>query len=88
MLAMQPRALSETGRRGNNEDALFVSSRLVAVADGVGGAAAGELASRLAVQKMIGLDKRRLLNTLEQELAAAVADANDVIRFATEYEPG
>jgi serine/threonine protein phosphatase PrpC len=87
-LAMQPTAVSETGRRQNNEDAIFASPRLVAVADGVGGATAGELASRLAVRKMIGLDNRRLLHSLEWEFAAAVADANDVIGFATEYDPG
>jgi serine/threonine protein phosphatase PrpC len=84
---MQPAVISEVGRRTNNEDAVFASPRLIAVADGVGGAAAGEVASRLAILKMIGLDKRRIERPLEQEFNDAVIDANDVIAFATVYEP-
>jgi PPM family protein phosphatase len=84
---MQPVALSEVGRRENNEDAAFVSPRLVAVADGVGGAAAGEVASRCAILKMIALEKRRLVGPLERELAEAVDDANDLIAFASFYDP-
>jgi PPM family protein phosphatase len=86
-LILQPTVLSEVGLRGNNEDAAYASPRLVAVADGVGGAAAGELASNAAIMKMVALDKRRLVNALETELTDAVADANDLISFATLYEP-
>lgn len=85
---LQPTVLSEVGLRGNNEDAAFASPRLLAVADGVGGAAAGELASRAAIMKMASLDKRRLTGPLEDELADAVADANDLISFATFARPG
>jgi PPM family protein phosphatase len=85
-LTMKTAISSEVGLRENNEDAAFASPRLVAVADGVGGAAAGELASQLAIQKMVSLDKRRLVDSLERELAAAVADANDVIAFAGDYD--
>src|ERR1700742_3595311 len=84
---MHSTVLSERGRRENNEDAAFASPRLVAVADGVGGAAAGEVASRLAIVKMIGLDKRPLLHPLEQELGDAVDDANAVIAFASVCDP-
>jgi protein phosphatase len=87
-LKMQTKVLSEAGRRENNEDAAFASPRLAAVADGVGGAAAGEIASRLAIQKMIALDQRRLAHPLERELSDSVADANAVIAFATFYDPG
>lgn len=86
-LAMQPAMVSEVGRRENNEDAVFASPRLVAVADGVGGAAAGELASRLTILKMMGLDKRRLVGPLEQEFDNTIADANAVIAFAAWHEP-
>ncbi|HEY1519549.1 MAG TPA: protein phosphatase 2C domain-containing protein [Solirubrobacteraceae bacterium] len=86
-LTMEAAVLSEVGRREHNEDAVFASPRLIAVADGVGGAAAGEVASTLAVLKMIGLDKRRCELSLEQELHAAVVDANDVIAFASFCEP-
>ena len=84
---LQPTVLSEIGLRGNNEDAAYASSRLLAVADGVGGAAAGELASNAAIMKMVSLDKRRLTGTLEDELTDAVADANDLISFASLLEP-
>lgn len=87
VLMLAPTVLSEVGLRRNNEDATFASSRLVAVADGVGGAAAGELASNAAIMKMAALDQRRLVNGLEDELTDAVADANDLISFATVYEP-
>ncbi len=85
---LQPTVLSEVGLRNNNEDAVYASPRLVAVADGVGGAVAGELASSLAILKMISLDKRRLLQPLDRELTDAVVEANDLISFATFYEPG
>lgn len=86
-LMMQPAVVSEVGPRENNEDAVFASPRLVAVADGVGGATAGEVASMLAIQKMIALDSRRLEHPLEQELSAVVADANSVIEFVISYDP-
>jgi serine/threonine protein phosphatase PrpC len=86
-LTLKPAVITEVGLREHNEDAVFASPRLIAVADGVGGAAAGEVASMLAIQKMIGLDKRRIERPLEQELNDSVIDANDVIAFATLYEP-
>jgi PPM family protein phosphatase len=87
VFAMHPAFVSEVGRRENNEDAVFASPRLVAVADGVGGAAAGEIASRLTMLKIMALDKRRLVGSLEQELGDAIADANGVIAFAAWCEP-
>ncbi len=84
---MRPITLSEVGPRENNEDAAFASPRLAAVADGVGGAVAGELASRLAIDAMTALDKRRLEHPLDAELAGAVANANTVIELATVYDP-
>jgi protein phosphatase len=84
---MRPAVVSEVGPRENNEDAAFASARLAAVADGVGGAIAGEVASRLAIHKIVSLDKRRLERPLHQELTAAVADANALIEFAISHDP-
>src|ERR1700683_101923 len=84
---MRTAVVSEPGPRENNEDSVCVSPRLVAVADGVGGAAAGEIASGLAARKMVALAARRLERPLELELSAAVADANDVIEFVISCDP-
>jgi serine/threonine protein phosphatase PrpC/DNA-binding transcriptional MerR regulator len=47
-------AASDIGGRATNEDALVVSDRLFAVADGLGGLAMGEVASRTALDTLAG----------------------------------
>lgn len=80
-------ATTETGRRANNEDAVFASPRLVAVADGVGGAVAGEVASRLVITAIAGLDKRRLNRELTAELGAAITNADAMLGFLITCRP-
>ncbi|MDQ1715369.1 MAG: family protein phosphatase [Frankiaceae bacterium] len=66
--------------RTGNEDAFYAGPRLLAVADGMGGHAAGEVASAVVISTISALDEdtpsRDLLNVLQ----AAVATANDHLR--------
>ena len=87
MLELLPAVRSDVGRRTNNEDSAFASRRLAAVADGVGGHAAGEVASRAAIDALILLDKCRPERPLRDELEGAVRDGNDRIRFLVECRP-
>ncbi len=62
---------SDTGRvRDHNEDRSYASPTLVAVADGMGGALAGEVAAQIAVDAMDGLtapmDAREVQRAIEQ----------------------
>ncbi len=72
--------------RATNEDSLYAGSRLVAVADGVGGQAAGEVASELAIAAVAPLDDQDSDDPVE-DLRAAVRTANRMIRAAGEADP-
>jgi protein phosphatase len=67
---------TDTGRqRRGNEDAFFARSPLFAVADGMGGAQAGEVASHMAVEVLEqGLPDGA--GSVEERLAARVREAN------------
>ena len=70
-------ALTDTGRRRpQNEDTFVCDPPLFAVADGVGGAQAGEIASRLAAA---ALEERRPDAQGEKVLAELLREANDRI---------
>jgi protein phosphatase len=76
---------TDTGRqRKGNEDAYFARSPLFAVADGMGGAQAGEVASAAAIEAM----ERGLPDgpgSPEERLASLVLDANErIIAMAAE----
>lgn len=86
-LAMRCAVRTDVGRRANNEDSVFATARLAAVADGVGGAAAGEVASRSAINLMTALDSRRLTMSLEEELRDAVLTANQTLGFLISCRP-
>jgi len=58
-------ALTDVGlRRTNNEDSGYASSRLLAIADGMGGAAAGDLASSTAMNTLRTLDRDHDIDAL------------------------
>ncbi len=57
-LALRYVALTDTGlRRSNNQDSGYASNRMIAVADGMGGAAAGDLASAETMNIIRQLDR-------------------------------
>src|SRR5690349_28775 len=71
-------ALTDTGlRRSTNQDSGYASDRLIAIADGMGGAAAGDLASASVMNVIRELD--RDLSDVDplQALGTAVQAAND-----------
>lgn len=87
-LALACAARTDAGRvRAHNEDAVFAGPRLAAVADGVGGSAAGEVASHVVINALVALDKRWLDEPLEEALAAAVAHGNQTVSFIAACRP-
>jgi PPM family protein phosphatase len=87
-LALSCAVRTDTGPvRPHNEDAAFATARLAAVADGVGGHAAGEVASRTVVGALASLEKAWVDEPLEAALARAVEEGNDRIAFIAGCRP-
>src|SRR4051794_41592725 len=86
-LGLRYSALSDVGRvRKDNQDSGFASPNLLVVADGVGGAARGDVASSTAVQALRRLDGPPPEDLLEA-LAGAVHRAHDRIAELVEQNP-
>lgn len=79
-------AASETGFvRQNNEDAAYAGRWLFAVADGLGGHAAGEVASAAVIESLRAHDTEAAPGALLEVLGRAVEEANwEVARRAAE----
>ncbi|GAB3649615.1 PP2C family protein-serine/threonine phosphatase [Glycomyces tarimensis] len=80
-------AATDVGKvRDLNEDSHLASRRLLAVADGVGGAAAGEVASGVTIAEVTRLARRSPVEA-EAELGEVVDAARDRIRAAVAENP-
>lgn len=87
-LTLRAAMLTDPGLvRPNNEDAGYVSPRLIAIADGVGGQPAGELASEIVVQALAALDRTPIEGDPMAALCAAIDEANRQIRLTAAANP-
>lgn len=66
-------------KRRHNEDSAFAGPRLIAVADGMGGQAAGEVASALVIAELAPLDETTAGEDLVGELLDAATRANAAV---------
>ncbi|TDD59014.1 serine/threonine-protein phosphatase [Kribbella antibiotica] len=88
-LSLDYAALSDVGRvRRNNEDSAYAGPHLLLLADGMGGAAAGEVASAAAVQVIRRLDTATIGGEdMIEALAGAVHRANERLSELVEEDP-
>lgn len=79
---------SSTGLvRENNEDSAYAGRWMCAVADGLGGHVAGEVASAIVIGALRGWDAELPEAELAAALGRAVGEANDQIRRAVDADP-
>lgn len=87
-LVLQYIARSDRGLvRSNNEDSVYAGARLLALADGMGGHAAGEVASQLMIQSLRSLDDDEVGGDLLAALERAMHAGNAAIAHEVEHNP-
>ncbi|OBB18569.1 serine/threonine protein phosphatase [Mycolicibacterium setense] len=87
-LVLRYAARSDRGLvRANNEDSVYAGARLLALADGMGGHAAGEVASQLVIAALAHLDDDEPGGDLLSKLNAAVGQGNAAIAAHVEADP-
>jgi len=87
-LALRYAARSDLGLlRDGNEDSGYAGPRLLVVADGVGGHAAGEVASSVTVSVLSSLDEEAPGGDLLDRLSGAVRNANTYLRDMVNGDP-
>lgn len=88
MLKLNYAVASDRGLvRGNNEDSAYAGPHLLALADGMGGHAAGEIASQLMIQHVKQLDIHPGENDMLAILASVADDGNRAIAERVRQAP-
>jgi PPM family protein phosphatase len=87
-LALRYAIRSDVGLlREGNEDSAYAGPHLLAIADGMGGHVAGEVASSVTISALTGLDDEVPADHLLGELAAAVATASNTLHQMSVEDP-
>ncbi|MBY6687828.1 serine/threonine-protein phosphatase [Rhodococcus sp. BP-149] len=87
-LVLRYAARSDRGLvRSNNEDSVYAGARLLALADGMGGHAAGEVASQLMIAALAHLDDDEPGDDLLGKLERATREGNSTIAEQVEEDP-
>jgi protein phosphatase len=87
-LTLRYAAQSDRGLiRDGNQDSVYAGPRLLAVADGMGGMAAGDVASNIVIAAMAPLDEDVPGDALVDALRHAVGTANQQLRDTVDANP-